>query len=407
MAQEPDRLAGLPALFGPDMLADPYPVYHRLRSADPVHWHEPFAAWVLTRHDDVLAALHDHRLSADRTTRMRAVLGRDDLKPFFAFVAKRMIFTDPPLHTRLRALVSQAFKPHVVEALRPHIRALVDGFLDRVIGRGQMDAVADLAFPLPATVIAGLLGVPPEDRDRLRAWSDDFILLLSADPSAIPSATYGRAARAAGELTAYFRTAVARRRAEPHDDLLSLLVHAEDQGDRLDDEELYATANLLMVAGHETTTNLIGNGLLALLRHPDQLRRLQEDPSLVPSAVEEMLRYDSPVQFVSRQAREDMEVGGRRIRGGQVVHLVLAATNRDPAHFPDPDRLDVGRRPDRHLAFGQGIHYCLGVPLARLEAAVAFEALLRRLPGLRLGGGEITYRDNFNFRGLRSLPVAF
>jgi cytochrome P450 len=372
-----------------------------------VYWHEPFGAWVLTRHDDVWAALHDPRLSAARVTAMQASAGRADLAALFSLVAKRMVFTDPPQHTRLRGLVSQAFKPHVIEAMRGHIQDVVNRLLDQVQDQGRMDVIADFAFPLPATVIAELLGVPPQDRDQLKKWSDEFILIISADPTTIAPEVYERCGAASAKLTYYFRGIVAQRRAHPRNDLLSMLEQVEEQGDRLSEEELFATANLLLVAGHETTTNLIGNGLLALLRHPDQMEKLRDDPALVPGAVEEMLRYDNPVQFVYRLAREDMEIGGRHVRQGQVVHLVLGAANRDPATFPDPDRLDVSRVPGKHLAFGQGIHYCLGAPLARLEAEIAFTTMLRRLPRLRLGSESVTYRDNFNLRGLKALPLVF
>lgn len=407
MTQEPDRAISLPPLFGPDMLADPYPIYQRLRSADPVHWYEPFSAWICTRYDDVFTGLHDPRLSANRTIAMEASAGRADLRSFFSFLSKRMVFTDPPQHTRLRALVNQSFKPHLIEVLRPHIQGLVDRFLEGVQEQGRMDVIADLAFPLPATVIAEMLGVPPADRDRLKKWSDDFILILSADPSAIAPEVYERIAQAAQALTSYFRDIVTQRRAKPQHDLLTMLEQAEEQGHRLSEEELFATANILMVAGHETTTNLIGNGLLALLRHPDQLQKLRADPGLAAQAVDELLRYDSPVQFVYRLAREDMEIAGRQIRKGQLVHLVLGAANRDPAHFPDPDRLDISRPGHKHLAFGQGIHYCLGAPLARLEGEIALTTLLHRWPGLRLGSESLGYRSNFNMRGLKALPVVF
>jgi pimeloyl-[acyl-carrier protein] synthase len=394
-------------LLGPGMVADPYPVYHRLRAADPVHWHEPFQAWVLTRYDDVLPALHDLRLSSDRAGHIEEIIKHGEFHPLFSLVGKRMNFTDPPQHTRLRRIVSKAFTPHAVAALRPRIQAYVDQLLDRVERQGRMDVIADLAFPLPATVILGLLGVPVEARDRIKAWSDDFMLVLSNNPSTIPVESYAHAAEAAGRLTEHFSRLVAERRKTPQDDLLTILVHAEDEGDRLTEEELYATANVLMVAGHETTTNLIGNGLLALLRHPDELRRLHREPALIPQAIEEMLRYDSPVQLVTRLVHEDMAVGGKTLRQGQLVHLMLGAANRDPQHFTDPDRLDLTRTPDKHLAYGQGIHYCLGAALARLEGHVAFETLLRRMPELRLGAETPEYHENFNLRGLKSLSVLF
>lgn len=397
----------LPILFTAEMLADPYPVYHRLQEEDPVHWHEPWGAWVLTRYDDVVAALHDPRFSANRPKAMEAVAHRPELHRFFTFVSNRMVFTDPPQHTRLRRLTCTAFTPHVIEGLRDHIQVVVEGFLDRVQDQGRMDLIADLAFPLPATVICELLGVPPSDIGRLKEWSDAFIMVISNDPHAIPVEVFERAARAVDELTGYFRGIVEQRRAEPRDDLLTMLEQAYEEGDRLSDDELFATCNILMVAGHETTTNLIGNGTLALLRHPDQLQRLRDNPSLIPNAVEELLRYDSPVQAVYRIATEEMEIGGKQIRPGQLVHLVLGAANRDPAHFPDPDRLDVTRPPGRHAAFGQGPHFCLGSPLACMEAAIAFETLLSRFPRLRLAANEVTFRPNPSVRGLEALPLGF
>jgi cytochrome P450 len=396
-----------PDLLGPSMVADPYPVYHRLRAVDPVHWHEPFQAWVLTRYDDILPALHDLRLSSDRAGPIEQIIGHGELHPLFSLIGKRMTFTDPPQHTRLRRIVSKAFTPPAVAALRPRVQKYVDELLDRVQGRGRMDVIADLAFPLPATVIMGLLGVPVQARDQVKAWSDEFMLVLSSNPSTIPVESYTRAAEAAGRLTEHFSHLVDERRKRPQDDLLTVLVHAEDEGDRLSEEELYGTANVLMVAGHETTTNLIGNGLLALLRHPDQLRRVREEPALIPQAIEEMLRYDSPVQLVTRIAREDVALGGKTIRQGQIVNLILGAANRDPQHFPDPDRFDVTRTPSKQLAFGHGIHYCLGVVLAHLEGQVAFETLLRRMPEMRLGPELPEYRENFNLRGLKSLSIVF
>jgi cytochrome P450 len=264
-----------------------------------------------------------------------------------------------------------------------------------------------LADPLPVTVIAEMLGVPPADRDRFKRWSDEISAALSGDVAALTEPTLPRAAAARGELADYFRAAVARRRAAPGDDLLTALVRAEEGGGRLTEDELYNTAILLLIAGNETTTNLIGNGLWALLRHPDQMRRVWSDVALVPSAVEEMLRYDSPVQLTSRLAKADLDVLGAPVGRGQAVYLVLGAANRDPAQFPDPDRFDAGRADNRHVAFGAGPHFCLGAPLARLEAQVVFRALRSRLPDLRAAGAAPAYRNNFNLRGLTALPVEF
>jgi cytochrome P450 len=318
-----------------------------------------------------------------------------------------MVLTDPPKHTRLRGLVNKAFTPHAVEAMRPHVQQLVDGFLDAVASAGRMDFIRDLAFPLPATVITEMLGLSPDDRDRLKAWSDAFVVFFSTHPAHITQEQYHRALESMRAMEDYFRAALAAARQGGRPCLLQTMAQAEDQGDRLSEDELIANAQLMLIAGHETTTNLIGNGMLALLQHPEQMQKMRDDPSLVPGAVEEFLRHSGPVQFTHRIALEDVALGGQTIRKGQFVFLFLAAANRDPAHFPDPDRLDVTRPAHKHVAFGLGHHFCLGAPLARLEVQVAFTTVLRRLPNLRLAGGKVEYGDNFNLRGLRELPVAF
>ena len=394
-------------LFGADMRADPYPAYHRLRRVDPVHWDATLQTWVVSRYHDVQVGLHDPRLSANRVAIMERLCDREELRPFFALLHDRMVFTDPPKHTRLRGLLNKAFTPHAVEAMRPRIQRLVDGFIDNAQSAGRMDIIGDLAFPLPATVIALLLGVPPADIGQLKSWSDEFVIFFKTAPAAITPEQYRRAAQAADAMTSYFRSVVAGIKEHEEGTLLRAMQLAEEAGDRLSDSELFANANLLLVAGHETTTNLIGNGMLALLQNPDQLRRLRETPGLMAQAVEEFMRYGNPVQFTNRVALEDLELGGRHIRRGQLVLLILAAANRDPEQFPDPDRLDITRSPNHHVAFGQGIHFCLGAPLARLEAQIAFSTLLRRLPGLRLADSLLEYCENFNFRGLKALPVRF
>jgi cytochrome P450 len=396
-----------PRLFGPEMLDDPYPFYHRLRASRPVFWAAQLDAWLVTTYEAVNAGLRDPRLSSDRYDRVRQRLGGKGLDNLLDDRVRSMLHTDPPAHTRLRGLVNKAFTPRVVDAMLPHIERLVDGFLDAVADRGRLDAIADLAYPLPVVVIAQMLGVPPQDRDRFKAWSDEVSVVLSGDATAVAEADLRRAIAARGELVDYFRTIVEARRRQPQEDLLTALVRAEEGGGRLTEDELYSTAVLLLVAGNETTTNLIGNGLLALLRHPEQKQRVWDDDDLVPSAVEEMLRYDGPVQLTTRLAKVDVEIHGTRIAQGQWVYLMLGAADRDPAQFADPDRFDVGRADNKHVAFGAGPHFCLGAPLARLEAQVAFRALRRRFPGLRLGSERVERRPNFNLRGLKALPVAW
>jgi cytochrome P450 len=387
------------------MLADPYPYYARLRSMAPVYWVDQVGGWVLTRYADVTAVLRSPGASSDRASKTPQQAG-----PAFQALneirAHSMLNTDPPRHTRLRSLVNKAFTPKTVEELAPFIRTFVHKALDGAVARGRMDVMADLAFPLPATVIAEMLGVPPEDRDRFKQWSDDTTAAVGNLPSNLSPEVLRRSVEGVRALQAYFRDIIARRRAEPRDDLISGLIKAQEEGDRLSDQELLANCVLLLNAGHETTTNLIGNGTYALLRHPDQLQRLRDDPSLIPTAVEELLRYDSPVQFTNRILTADMELGGKTLRAGQMVLLLLAAANRDPEQFPDPDRLDVGRVNNKHVAFGLGPHFCLGAPLARLEGRLVIEALLGRAPHLHLDGPQPRYRQNFNLRGLESLHVS-
>jgi cytochrome P450 len=318
-----------------------------------------------------------------------------------------MLFRDPPDHTRLRSLVNRAFTPRVIEGMRGQIQAVVDRLLDRVERRGHMDVIADLAYPLPVTVICDMLGVPVGDHEQMRDWSSDIIRSLDAigipsDDSVVERGRVGRRG-----IAEYFRALLPERRRHPRADLLSSLIAVEEQDDRLTEGELLATCVLLFIAGHETTVNLIGNGTLALLRHPDQLARLRREPGLVPNAVEELLRYDSPVQRTARIAIEDVEVAGQPIAKGTMVVTALGAANRDPAQFPDPDRLDVARKEPRHISFGYGIHFCLGAPLARVEGQLALGTLLRRAPGLALAEPSPEWRESSVLRGLKRLRVTF
>ncbi len=408
MATEAGKADGGSKLFGPEMVPDPYPVYHRLRAAHPVFWVTHLDAWVVTSYEAVSAGLRNPQLSSDRFGRIKQRLAAKGLDVLVDERVVSMLHKDPPDHSRLRGLVNKAFTPRAVEAMEGHIQGIVDGLLDAVKSRGGMDVIEDLAYPLPVTVIAEMLGVPTEDRDRFKKWSDEISVVLGGDVTVLPEAVLRRVLEARNELADYFRVVVAQRREKPGLDLLTALVQAEEDGGRLTEDELYSTAILLLIAGNETTTNLIGNGLLALLRHPDQMRRVWDDASLVPSAVEEILRYDSPVQLTSRLAKVDLEMHGTKISRGQWVYLLLAAANRDPAQFSDPDRFDVGRAENKHIAFGAGPHFCMGAPLARLEAQVVLHTLRRRFPaGLRLGTENPEYRNNFNLRGLKSLSVVF
>jgi cytochrome P450 len=388
----------------PEFHADPYPFYRRLREKEPVH-QSPMGFWVLTRYEDCVAVLRDARFGREEFQQMlSSVYGDDTEKPA---LPRSMLFRDPPDHTRLRALVSKAFTPRMIETMRDHIQEIVDRLLDRVQDAGRMDVMEDLAYPLPVTVICEMLGVPVSDHASIRGWSADIARSLDAIglPSDQEIVERGRKSRRA--LADYFRRLVPERRARPQHDLLSGLIAAEEQGDKLSGDEIIAMCLLLFIAGHETTVNLIGNGTLALLRHPDQLRKLRAEPSLIGNAVEELLRYDGPVQRTARIPSEDLVIGGKTIPKGEMVMPFLGAANRDPAQFPDPDRLDITRTDNRHIAFGMGIHFCLGAPLARMEGQIAISTLLRRLPKLALASQRPEHRQSLTLRGLVSLPVAF
>jgi pimeloyl-[acyl-carrier protein] synthase len=398
-----------PAL--PAWIEDPYPFYAQLRADDPVHWAaEPQGRWVLTRYADVTAALRDPRLVKAGAKPLlndvpAAVL--PELAPLQHTVEQQIDSINPPLHTRLRRLVNAGFTPELVAARRDQVQQAVDALLDGLVPRGQMDLIRDFTGPLPATIILEVFGVPPAAREHVKAWSDDYAALMGHGPlDADPAGVARRAQASIQAFTEFLRGVVADHRQHPRGDLLDALIAAEDQDDALTADELLANLRVLLIAGNETTTNLIGNGMLALLRQPDQLARLRADPSLVPTAVEELLRYDSPAQMVFRWAGEDFSLGGKAIQQGQMVVMVTGAANRDPAQFPEPDRLDVARHPNEHHAFGFGIHYCVGAPLARLEAQLAFPALLRRLANLELAGAPVR-QPNPVLRGLQSLPLKF
>jgi len=405
---DPAAPAGNYDFLSPEALADPYPLYHKLRAASPVYFSERMGVFALSRYCDAYAALRDSRLgtvpAAVFTERLSAA-AREVLRDFERQFSLWMLVRDPPDHTRLRGLINKAFSPRMIEAMRPKVVEIVTSLLAAAAARGRLDVIADLAYPLPVIVIAELLGASPDAREELKRWSDDLALFLGNNRRT--EAQGLRALASMEELTRYFADLAEERRRTPRADLLSALIASHEDGARLSHEEVLANCVMLLFAGHETTTNLIGNGALALLRHPAELAALRADRERMPQAIEELLRYDSPVQATTRRALCDLEIDGHRIAKGRRVTIFLGAANRDPAQFPDPDRLDLGRRENRHLAFGLGIHFCIGASLARLEAQIALEALLARFPELALEGGPLVWHKNEVFRGLEALPVSF
>ena len=365
----------------------PYDTYDRMREKDPVHRMRMLDAWVLTRYEDVDMVLRDHR----------RFLKDDESSDGY----RSMLHSNPPDHTRLRSLVSKAFTPRSVAALQPRIQRMVEELLDDLEGKNRIDLIESFAFPLPVTVIAEMLGVPPEDMDRFKDWSNDAS--LTVEPS-LTDEQIRRMRKASEELFEYFEGIMEQRRRQPRDDMITALMNAEEEGDRLTHEELLTTLVLLLVAGNETTRNLIGNGTLALLRNPDQLQLLRENPDMLDTAINELLRYDSPVQLDGRIVRDEVEIDGNLIRPGQRVLCAIGAANRDPAVFANPNVLDIGRREKSHIAFGRGIHHCLGAPLAMLEGRVAFSALLDRFPSMSLIA-EPEFREQVVLRGVEELWV--
>ncbi|RIK46105.1 MAG: cytochrome P450, partial [Chloroflexi bacterium] len=364
---------------------DPYPTFHRMRAEDPVHWDG--YSWQLTRHADVLFAFSDPRFSSERIGIPSEIAGvaAEELSaavPLYDISQAMMLFRDPPAHTRLRGLVAQAFSAKMIEGMRPRIQELVDELLDEAERAGEFDLIQALANPLPGKVIAELLGVPAEDQPKFKHWANQYAAFLGGSDEAGELLRAGiESALAMGE---YIRHTIALRKAEPRDDLMTALVQAEEEGDRLSELELVATVFLLLFAGNETTTNLIGNGTLTLLRQPEAFAQLRAHPEIIRTAVEELLRYESPVQLTNRRTLVDLEIGGVPVPAGANVQTWLGAANRDPEQFPDPDRLDLTRRPNRHLGLAHGLHFCLGAPLARAEGQIAINAVVQRFPGLRL-----------------------
>jgi pimeloyl-[acyl-carrier protein] synthase len=392
-------------LLDPEVLANPYPLFQRLRTEDPVHWDPFLHTWVVTRYADVLEVLHTFSANRTHTPEKLEAMQLSHMTPIAQLMVKQMLFMDPPSHTRLRSLASYAFTPQRVEVLRTHIRQIVNKLLDDVQDKGSLDIILDLAEPLPSIVTAEMLGVPVQDRDRLKFWSANFAEMLGNfqhNPERTPEIL-----RTVQEMTAYFQETLIRMKKHPREGLVHSLMTAEIDGDRLTDEEVVANSIVTMVGGLETTTNLIGNGILTLLRNPEQLEKLRNDFSLIPSAVEEMLRYESPSQHTGRIVPQDREMGGKLLKKGQAIMAVMAAGNRDPERFPEPNRFDIMRTENRHLAFGWAAHFCFGAALARVEGQEAFTAIMTRLPNLRLRADKLVWRNNLGLRGLTTLPVSF
>jgi cytochrome P450 len=393
----------------PEFQSDPLAIWSQLRAERPIYprpMPDGLTVWIVTRHRDCVGVLRDPDCTAQKfSNHILHKLAADPAAPF-AVIAKTvlgmMLVKDDPDHFRLRSLVNKAFTPRVVSELRPRVQAITDELLDAAAARGEFDAIADLGMPLPIIVIAELLGVPLEQRANLKRWSDKLVTFLDGT---IRDQGLAEAAVACVEMRAYMDGVFAERRAAPRDDLISRLIAAREVEDRLTDDELFGTVVLILAAGHETTTNLIGNGLYTLLRHPAELARLRARPELIGSAVEELLRFEGPVALTSRNATRDYELAGQRIGAGDELSVVLAAANRDPAVFAEPDRLDLARAENRHLSFGFGAHFCLGASLARLEGQIALGSVVARFPGLKRASDAVEWRRGIVLRGLTALPL--
>jgi pimeloyl-[acyl-carrier protein] synthase len=403
--QKFDPTLSLYHLLDPGVLENPYPLYQRLRTEAPVHWDPFLHTWVVTRYADVVTVLTTFSANRATTPEQMQAMKLEALAPLAQVMVKQLIFLDPPAHTRLRRLASAAFTPRRVEGLRVHIQQIVDDLIDAVEPNRHIDVIEDLAYPLPAIITAEMLGVSPADRDQLKLWSADFAEVLGNfqhNPDRmeqVMSSLLG--------MQGYYTKALQDHREHPRDDLMGALLAAEMDGDRFTDEEIIANCILIMVAGQETTTNLIGNSMLTLLRHPDQLAWLRADLTRIPVAVEELMRFESPSQITARVAQEDMELGGKLIRQRQAVIALVGAANRDPERFPDPDTLDLARQDNRHVAFGWGSHFCFGAPLARLEGQIALATLLKRIPQPTLDPVPLVWRENLGLRGLVNLGISW
>jgi cytochrome P450 len=394
-------------MLTPERVADPYPFFDALREGDPVHWSDRYRAWFISRWDDVFTSLRDPRFSSDRVKPVFDTKLTDEQraqrKPMFDILQHWMVFNDPPDHTRLRGLVNRAFTPSAIAALRPRIEEVVAEQLAEVRDRGSMDLIRDFAFPIPAVVIAEMLGVPAAERDLFKTWSDAIMALVFG--AADSPGRRESAQQSLLDLAAYLHDLVDQFRRQPGGNLISDLIGSQEADDRLSDDEIVSTCTLVLFGGHETTTNLIGNGTRTLLRWPDQMQRLVDDSDLLTTAIEELLRFDGPSKMEVRRAAAEIELHGRTIAEGDQIYFIQAAANRDPDAFENPNVVDLGRQPNRHCGFGFGIHYCLGAPIARAEGAVAIQALIGGLPGLRIADESEVWHPTLISRGMKSFPV--
>ncbi|MDZ7970620.1 MAG: cytochrome P450 [Nostoc sp. DedSLP03] len=397
-------------LFDPNVRINPYPTYHCLRSESPVHQYFVGGDWLVSRYADVKEVLRsgyvrsqDKPKSIEERNKYLEDKGKN-LNTLAHTTSQFLFYMNPPDHTRLRNLVMKVFSPIVVEQMRPRIQEIVNELLDKVRYKGNMDIIADFAIPLPVMVISRLLGIPQEDEDQLNEWSNVLARILD---SLVSLEEFEAMNEVTEVFKEYLRALIAKREKQPQADLISALIAAKEQSDRLSEEELLATCIMLFATGEESTVNTIGNGMLALLNHPDQIEELKREPTLIQSAVEEILRYDSPVQTTTRIATVNFEIGNQTIQAGEKVVLCLGAANRDPAQFPDPDRFNINRNPNLHVAFGDGIHYCLGAGLARIQAQIAINTLIQQFPNLKLASDKLELRKNTVLRGFKALSVSF
>jgi cytochrome P450 len=396
-------------LHSAELIRNPYPFYHQMRKEGNIIWSSAGERrWIAVGYNAALTCLTDSRFSVEASEESMAEYSQIRHAPhhqdLMTGLTKFMLAQDPPQHTRVRKLINKAFTRAEVASMTTRIKEIIDSLLGRVVSKGKMDLVSDFAFPLPMSIICGMLGFPESDRESIKEWTEH---IQSAVEPVLTEEALETGSKAAHEMFDYFRAQIQSRRQDPKEDLLSLLVQAEEDGDTLSLDELLANLLLLVIAGHETTVNLIANGMYALIENPVEMKKLISNPDLIPSAVEEFLRYQSPLQLTERFVKEDLELEGQSLKKGDKIVVVLGAANRDPEQFESPDTLNVERNPNKHLAFGQGIHFCVGAPLARFEGKMAFEELLSRLPNIAVAADQVQYKPIMGFRGLTSLPVNF